>query len=146
MVFVDNEDAGVADSQAIVIREELAGSIVAGKTGEFIVTGRTVVAVGTEHARITFTGHLSAETSIDQGLNTFSLGSVGLDVRLHFLHKEAATAYVPSWGTANTPLGYDADGVLGEIDFPEGTAGHHRHCRAGAHGRLRGRLVGGCSG
>ena len=119
VVFVANEDAGVADSQAIVIREELEGSIVAGKTGEFIVTGRTAVAVGTEHARITFTGHLSAETSIDQGLNTFSLGSVGLDVRLHFLHKESATAYLPSWGTANTPLGYDADGALGEIDFPE---------------------------
>ena len=119
VVFVANEDAGVADSQAIVIREELAGSIVVGKTGEFIVTGRTVSAVGTDSARITFTGHLSAETSIDQGLNTFSLGSVGLDVRLHFLHKESATTYLPSWGTANTPLGYDADGVLGEIDFPE---------------------------
>ena len=118
VVFVANEDAGVADSQVIVIREELAGSIVVGKTGEFIVTGRSVTAVGTDSARITFTGHLSAETSIDQGLNTFSIGSVGLDVRLHFLHKEAATAYVPSWGTANTPLGYDADGALGNIDFP----------------------------
>ena len=43
---------------------------------------------------------------------------MGLDVRLHFLHKEAATAYLPSWGTANTPLGYDADGALSNIAFP----------------------------
>ena len=48
VVYVANEDAGIADSQVIVIREELAGSIVADKTGEFIVTGRTVAAVGTE--------------------------------------------------------------------------------------------------
>ena len=118
VVYVANDDAGIADSQVIVIREELAGSIVADKTGEFIVTGRTVAAVGTEHARITFSGHLSAETSIDQGLNTFSIGSVGLDVRLHFLHKEAATAYVPSWGTANTPLGYDDDWGAGRDRLP----------------------------
>ena len=140
VVFVANEDAGVADSQVIVIREELEGSIVVGKTGEFIVTGRTVTAVGTDSARITFTGHLSAETSIDQGLNTFSIGSVGLDVRLHFLHKEAATAYVPSWGTANTPLGYDADGALGNIAFatelPDtlGTAGQVLEVNSGATG------------
>ena len=139
-VYVANEDAGIADSQVIVIREELAGSIVVDKTGEFIVTGRTVTAVGTEHARIVFDGHLSAETSIDQGLNTFSIGSVGLDVRLHFLHKEAATAYVPSWGTANTPLGYDADGALSNITFPNelpgtlGTAGQVLEVNAGATG------------
>ena len=77
VVYVANDDAGIADSQVIVIREELAGSIVVDKTGEFIVTGRTVVAVGTEHARITFSGHLSAETSIDQGLNTFLPGQRG---------------------------------------------------------------------
>ena len=119
VVLVRNANSEVANARVIVIREELGGSIVSGKTGEFIVTSESTVAVGADHVRTTFTGYLSVETITEFGpLGTFSLGSVGNDVRLHFLAKEAVTAYVPNFGTADTPLGYDNEGALGEIDFP----------------------------
>ena len=118
VVYVANADASIVSAQAIVIREELEDSIVSRKTGEFIVTSQLTNAVGSEHVRTVFSGYLSEETITSFGIDSFSLGSVGNDVRLHFLTKEALTTYVPSFGTAGVALGYDSDGVLGEVAYP----------------------------
>ena len=105
------------------------GSIDDAKSSEFIVTGVSVTASGTDDEVLVFTGYISDETIRQQGLlNTFSLGAVGNDVRLHFLIAEGATAYIPTWGDADSALGYNSDGELTNMAFPEelpalGTAG-----------------------
>ena len=117
------------DANFIVIRNELSGSIEDAKSSEFIVTGVSVTASGTDDEVLVFTGYISDETIRQQGLlNTFSLGAVGNDVRLHFLIAEGATAYIPTWGDADSALGYNSDGELTNMAFPEelpalGTAG-----------------------
>ena len=115
-ICIHNDEVAAIGAQAIIIHEELEGAIVTEKTGEFIVTSYKTTAIDLEHHRTVFIGYLSDETKAFFSLDGFSLGSVGNDVRLHFLSKEAVTAYVPSSGTANTLLGYDADNVLGEIE------------------------------
>ena len=119
-----------ATATVLVFREELGGEISGDKAGEFIITSRSAAALGMDDRIITLTGYLSDETvtRLTNQIKTFSLGSVGNDVRIHFLVSETATTYVSPFGTVNTPLGYGSDGLFGEISFPTelpalGTAG-----------------------
>ena len=119
-ICLDNSDIVSSAVHVIVIHEELGGSIQTDKVGEFIVTSHTASAVGLDYTRIVYTGYLSDETKAAFGLGGFSFGSVGNDVRLVFLVPEHVTAFVPSTGTANTPLGYGSDGSFGEISIVPG--------------------------
>ena len=117
VICLRNSHSISSDIHAIVIHEELGGSIQTEKVGEFIVTGHSAQPVGLDFTRITYTGYLSDETKRAFGGDGFALGTVGNDVRLYFLEAEPITAYIAGSGTSNSPLGYGSDGSIGTIDI-----------------------------